>query len=128
MKYLYSFLSILLLVSCYNVQRNCNTFKTGEFEFYYTIDGIKKKGRFVRTDTLNIDFYEGSIDTSLVRWINNCEFILKKINPKINSEKEPIHIKILSTTSNSYTFEYKLAVKKPNAPIRIEKGEAIKIN
>ncbi len=114
---------------CYNVERNCSDFKTGEFEFNYTIDGIEKTGRFIRTETLNIDYYENTTDTSSVRWINDCEFILKKLNPKTNAEKEAIHMKILSTTgASSYTFEYKLAVDKPNRPQRIEKGVAHKIN
>ena len=47
----------------------------------------------------------------------------------LNAEKDDIHMKILSTDGNeSYTFEYKLAVKKPNAPERAERGIAYKIN
>ncbi|MEO1031168.1 MAG: hypothetical protein AAFX55_07170 [Bacteroidota bacterium] len=118
-----------VLTGCYEVERNCNDFRTGEFEFNYTIDGIEKTGRFVRTETLNIDYYEGKVDTSSIRWINDCEFILKKLNPKTNSEKDAIHMKILSTDGNaSYTFEYKLAVKKPNRPLQVEKGVAYKMN
>lgn len=128
MKLLRVFLPLLLLTGCYSVERNCDEFKTGEFEFNYTIDGIEKTGRFIRTETLNIDYYEGKVDTSSVRWINDCEFVLKKLHPKTNSEKDEIHMKILSTTSNSYTFEYKLAVKKPNKPMYVEKGVATKIN
>lgn len=120
---------LLLLTSCYEIERNCNDFKTGEFEFEYTIDGKKKTGRFVRTETHNIDYYEGKVDSSSVRWINDCEFILKKLNPTSNSEKEAIHMKILSTDGiSSYSFEYKLAVKKPNRPLRVEKGIAYRIN
>ncbi len=128
MKAFFLILLLLLLTSCYTIDRECVNFKTGTFEFNYTIDGVEKTGRFVRTETLNIDYYEGKIDSSSVRWINDCEFILKKIHPKRMAEKEAIHMKILSTTNNSYTFEYKLAVKEPNKPIRLEKGVAKKIN
>jgi hypothetical protein len=62
-----------------------------------------------------------------VRWINDCEFILKKINPRSMSEQDAIHMKILSTSDSSYTFEYKLAVKKLNREVRVEKGVAKKI-
>lgn len=128
MKNFYWLCAFLLLTSCFEVERNCSDFKTGEFEFNYTIDGVHKTGRFVRTDTLNIDYYEEQIDTSTVRWINDCEFILKKLNPTTNAEKEEIHMKILTTEgSTSYTFEYKLAVKKPNRPLRIERGTAYRI-
>ena len=128
MKAFFSILPLLLLTSCYNVERNCSDFKTGTFEFIYIIDGVEKTGRFARTETLNIDYYEGKVDSSSVRWINDCEFILKKINPKSISEKDAIHMKILSTTINSYTFEYKLAIKKSNGKLRVEKGVAKKIN
>ncbi len=128
MRYILSLLCVLSLLSCYETERNCKDFKTGTFEFNYTIDGIEKTGRFKRTKNLNIDYYEGKIDSSSVRWIHDCEFILKKLNPKSNSEKDAIHMKILSTTEDSYTFEYKLAVKKPNRPIQVEKGIAKRIN
>ncbi|GAB4163141.1 MAG: hypothetical protein Tsb0033_23080 [Winogradskyella sp.] len=128
MKKIFWLFAFLPLISCFEVERNCSDFKTGEFEFNYTIDGVQKTGRFVRTDTLNIDYFEGHVDTSSVRWINDCEFILKKINPTTNLEKEEIHMKILSTEgTSSYTFEYKLAVKKPNRPLRTERGTAHRI-
>ena len=129
MKVFVLILLCLFLTSCYDVERNCNDFKTGEFEFNYVIDGVEKTGKFVRTESLNIDYYEGKVDSASVRWINDCEFILKKLNPKTNADKDPIHMKILSTNgTSSYTFEYKLAVKKPNRPQRVEKGIAYKIN
>jgi hypothetical protein len=128
MKRFFVVLFALLLMGCYNVERNCSDFKTGTFEFNYTIDGIEKTGKFTRTESYNIDYYEGKIDSSSIRWINDCEFILKKLNPKSNSEKNAIHMKILTTTENSYTFEYKLAVKKPNKPLNVQKGIATKID
>lgn len=129
MKRFFALLLPILLFSCYNIERNCNDFKTGEFEFDYIVDGVEKTGRFKRTENLNINYYDGKIDSSSVRWINDCEFILKTINPKNNAEKDAIHMKILSTSgTSSYTFEYKLAVKKPNRPQRVEKGVAYKIN
>ncbi|WP_458626692.1 hypothetical protein [Winogradskyella sp. PC D3.3] len=124
------FLSIALLVlvsSCYSNERNCSDFKTGTFEFTYTIDGIEHTSRFKRTENLNIDYHKEKTDSSSIRWINDCEFILKKLHPTSNSEKDAIHMKILSTTEDSYTFEYKLAVKRPNRPLRVEKGVAKKI-
>jgi hypothetical protein len=131
MKLFLSRLALLIMVlftSCFtNAERNCSDFKTGTFEFDYTIDGVKKTGKFVRTESLNIDYYEGKSDSSSVRWINDCEFILKKINPRSMSEQDAIHMKILSTSDSSYTFEYKLAVKKLNREVRVEKGVAKKI-
>ena len=118
---------VLCFTSCYNVERNCNDFKTGTFKFTYVVDSIEKTGTFIRTKDLNIDFYDNKVDSASVRWINDCEFILKKLNPKNRSEEKAIHMKILSTTDSSYTFEYKLAAKDSYQKQRVEKGSAIKI-
>ena len=48
------------------------------------------------------------MDTATIRWVNDCECILTKLNPSSNQYKRPIQIKILSTTDKSYTFEYSL--------------------
>ena len=114
----------LCFMGCYSNKRECKDFKTGKFTFNYTIDGEERTGEFIRTEELNIDYYEGKVDSASIRWINECEFIQTKINPKSRSEETPIHMKILSTTDSSYTFEYKLAVKKPNAKQRVERGTA----
>ncbi|MDH7913974.1 hypothetical protein [Winogradskyella sp. SYSU M77433] len=128
MRNFYSIFILLIFTSCYNTERNCADFKTGTFQFNYIIDGVEKTGKFVRNDSLSIDYYDGKADTSSVRWINDCEFILKKLNPNSLSEKEPIHMKILSTTKDSYVFEYKHAIKKANRDIHVETGIAKKID
>jgi len=121
-------LSLSAFLGCYQVQRDCEDFKTGTFEFNYTVDGEEKVGKFVRTEKLNVDYYENKVDSASVRWINDCEFILTKLNPKNKSEEKAIHFKILSTSENAYTFEYQLAMKDPFKKPRIEKGEAKKID
>ncbi len=117
----------LLFSNCYQVERNCTDFKTGTFEFKYVVDGIEKTGKFVRTESLNIDYYDNQVDSASIRWINDCEFIQKELHPKNMQEQQAIHFKILSTTNDSYTFEYKLAVKDPYKKQRVEKGSATKI-
>lgn len=127
MKFSIFFISLLLLTSCYNKERNCKDFKTGTFEFKYTTDGVEKIGKFVRTDSTNIDYYENKIDTASIRWINDCEFIMKHINPKNMSEEKAIHMKILTTSEDSYTFEYSLAIQPGSQQKHVEKGTATKI-
>lgn len=125
--FLYSFISITLF-SCYQAERNCKDFKTGTFEFTYTQDGNEKIGKFVRTQEYTIEYYDNKIDTSSVRWINDCEFITKKMHPSNSREQRAIHMKILKTSEDSYTFEYKYAVKEPNKKERVVKGIAKKID
>ncbi|WMI67250.1 hypothetical protein [Mangrovimonas sp. YM274] len=127
MKIIYTLFSCLIFTSCFNIERNCNDYKTGTFQFNYMEDGVEKTGKFVRTEAYSIDYFEGKIDSSSVRWINDCEFILTNLHPKSNQEKRSIHMKIISTSKNSYTFEYKYAVKEGNRPDRVVKGIAKKI-
>lgn len=127
MRHVPLFLLLLLFMNCYKVQRNCSDFKTGTFEFKYTVDGVEKVGKFVRTNAYNIDYLDNSIDSASIRWINDCEFIQKELHPRNMNEKKAIHFKILSTTTDSYTFEYKLAVKDPYKKQRVEKGTATRI-
>ena len=98
---------LFALSSCFETpERDCKSFKTGKFKFEHEIDGVKKSTTFVRTENQEIDFFEGKSDTSSIRWINDCEYIIQKINPKNMAEKKAVSIKILSTTEDSYTFEF----------------------
>lgn len=99
---------LLLLASCYNQERNCKDFKTGKFKFEHEIDGVKKITLFERTEEFEIETFEGKTDTASIRWINDCEYILQKIHPKNMQEKKAVHMKILTTNKNSYTFEFSI--------------------
>ena len=106
-KYLFSAFILLIFLACGQPpERNCNDFKTGNFTFTATVNGEEKKTTFSRTLDLEVDEYEGKVDSSSIRWINDCEYVLKNLNPKNKAEEKPIHIKILTTTESSYTFEY----------------------
>lgn len=103
-------LVLLLLVacSCYRPERNCTDFKNGKFSFTAEIDGEEHTTTFVRNDSVELDYFQGKVDTSSIRWLNDCEYIVKKLHPKNMAEEKSIHMKILSTSKNSYTFEYKV--------------------
>lgn len=114
---------LLALSSCYQPERNCTDFKNGEFSFTAKIDEVEHTTIFVRNDSLEIEYFGGKIDTSSVRWINDCEYIVKKLHPKNMAEEKSIHMKILSTTSDSYTFEYRVvgsSNKSVGTAIRVE--------
>jgi hypothetical protein len=99
---------LLLLASCYNVERNCKDFKTGKFRFDYEVDGVTKTTIFERNDSLEIETYDGKTDTASIRWVNDCEYILKKLHPKNMAEEKAIGMEILSTSGNTYTFKFGL--------------------
>lgn len=104
-------LRILLLLfifsSCYNSERNCKKFQTGTFEF----ESISNNGdtlvtKFKRTKDLEIGYFNNTIDSSYVNWVSDCECILKKIRPKSLNERKSVQMKILSTSEDTYLFEY----------------------
>lgn len=101
-----SLMLIGLLSSCYNPPRNCADFKEGTFRFTAVIEGKEQTTTFFRDSEIEIDYFEGKADTSSIRWINDCEYIVKALNPKDRNQEKSIHMKILSTTDSSYTFEY----------------------
>ena len=101
-------LTCLLLSSCFTAEHDYKKFKTGKFKLKYKVDGIEKVTYFERNDTIEIETFEGKTDTSTIRWVNESEYILQKINPKNNLEKKAINMKILTTTKNSYIFEFGL--------------------
>jgi len=114
---------LLLLTSCYTIDRDCDKFRTGEFEFSYELNDTIRKSTFIRTIDYEIEEYNNVIDSSSISWVNNCEFILTKLNPKTNQEKRPVRIKIIRTYEDSYDFEY----SSVNEPIVIKRGEVKRI-
>ena len=112
----------LLLMGCYTPERNCEKFKTGTFEFESYLDGEMVKTTFVRNDSLEIDYFRNQVDSSSIRWINDCEYILTNLNPKNMAEEKPLHMKILTTEGNTYTFEFSVVGED-----RKQKGTAKKI-
>ena len=106
MKYIASLLVLSLFVSCYTIERNCTDFKTGTYKSEIIIDGVLYTSKFSRDSEIQIETFKGAIDSSSVRWINDCEMVFKTINPKNRAEKKDIHLKILTTSKDSYRFEY----------------------
>ncbi len=94
------------IIGCYSPERNCADFKTGTFVFESYLNGELVKTKFTRNDTLEIDYFQNKIDSSSIRWINDCEYILTNLHPKNIDEEKPLQIKILTTKDNTYTFEF----------------------
>jgi|TARA_R100001230_G_C5683578_1_gene191564 hypothetical protein len=106
MRFLLAFFTFLFLTGCYETERSCADFKTGTFEFEALSGTEVFKTTIVRNDSIEVDYFQGKTDSSSIRWINDCEYVLKKINPKNQAEKKAILIKILTTDGDNYTFEF----------------------
>ena len=118
------FLLPLIYLSCYSLDRECKNFHRGKFKFTQIINGEIKSSFFTRDSIYEIENFEGKIDTASIRWVNDCECILTKLNPISNQEKRPIRIRIISTNIDTYTFEYSLVGNNKN----IQRGTIQKIN
>lgn len=123
MKKIIFLLPLLCMMSCYDVERNCTAFKTGKFKFEYEIDGVKKTTMFERNDSIEVETFDGKTDTATIRWVNDCEYVLQKKHPKNKAEEKAIDMKILTTTKNSYTFEFGMVGSDSR-----QKGTVIKIS
>jgi hypothetical protein len=106
MRFLLILFGCFLFSGCYESERNCTDFRTGTFEFEALSGTEVFKTTITRNDSIEVDFYQGKTDSSSIRWINDCEYVLKKINPKNQAEKKAILIKILTTDKDEYTFEF----------------------
>jgi len=113
----------LLFTSCYQQERNCTDFKTGKFTSETEIEGKKYTSTFERNDSIQIESYEEKIDTFKIRWTNDCEYIIQNKHPKNRAEKKPVQMKILTTNSKSYTFEYSFV-----GDSKKQRGTATKLN
>jgi len=121
---LFTLLFSFLLTGCYQVERNCQNFHTGTFQFQEIIGDQLKQSTFLRSDELEIEYFESIIDSAHIRWINPCECILTKVSPTSNQDKRPISIKIISTDQSTYVFEYALVGDQKNK----QRGKIIKIS
>ena len=106
MKYFYLLILISFCSCNLNQERVCNDFKNGSFKSVINIDGIEYTSVFKRNDSIQVETFNNEIDSSYVRWINDCEVVFTTINPKNLLQKKPVLVKILRTFKNSYDFEY----------------------
>ena len=111
-------------MSCYNVERNCENFHTGTFQFQQIIGDQLQTSTFLRTKDLEVEYFNTKVDSASIRWINECECVLTKLNPTSNQDKRPISIKIISTKGNEYVFEYALVGDQKNK----QRGTILKLS
>ena len=88
---------LTLFTACYPTERNCKQFQTGTFSFYTVVDGDTLSSRFVRNDSIEIDYFFATPDTANIRWVSDCECIVTKRNPLTFQEAKAVQMKILST-------------------------------
>ena len=115
MRIITSFVAVFILfTACYTNERNCKAFQTGSFSFNTVVNGDTLSSRFVRNDSIEVDYFFETPDTSNIRWVNDCECIVTKRNPLTFQESKAVQMKILSTFEDGYIFEYNLVGDRSN--------------
>ncbi len=106
--FLYAAGILFLTAGCYTPPSNCADFKVGTFQYQAYSKGELIQAKIVRNDSLEIDYYNPKQpDTSQIRWINDCEYILKKYHPKSADEKRSFSMRITETHGDRYKFIFK---------------------
>ena len=113
-----------LFFSCVIPEKNCSQFKVGEFNFESKTESGIYNSRSVRNDSIEIEFFGTSIDTSKITWVSECEYILRKLRPKTLSDEKAISVKIINTSEKGYLFEYSFVGDKENRA----RGNAFKVD
>ena len=115
---------ILLLFSCVIPEKNCSQFKIGEFNFESKTENGVYNSRSIRNDSIEIEYFGSSIDTSRITWVSECEYLLRKLRPKSLSEEKAVSVKIINTSDKGYLFEYSFVGDRENRA----RGNALKID
>lgn len=103
--FLFLLSALFSMAACYTPPANCADFKTGTFQYQTYVNGELIQAKIVRNDSLEIDYYDPQHpDTSQIRWINDCEYVLKKYKPKGTNEKRTFSMRIMETEGNTYKF------------------------
>ena len=105
MRVLIKFFIISILISACASGGNVDVknFRTGTFE----IPAGKgfDKTKFVRSDSLQIEYYQNRTDSLKIVWKDNFNYTLYMLRPKSKLDKEPIRVRITGVKANSYDFE-----------------------
>ena len=115
MRIVTSFVAVFILfTACYTNERNCKAFQTGSFSFNTVVNGDTLSSRFLRNDSIEVDYFFETPDTANIRWVSDCECIVTKRNPLTFQESKAVQMKILSTFKDGYIFEYNLVGDRSN--------------
>mgnify|MGYP001178607222 FL=1 len=112
-KFILATISVTIL-SCTIPEKSCTKFKVGEFNFESKTNTGVYNSKSIRNDSIEIEYFGNTIDTSKITWVSECEYILRKLKPKNISDQKAVSVKIISTSENSYVFEYSFVGDKEN--------------
>jgi hypothetical protein len=77
-------------------------FKQGKFKT--VLEDNKTESFAIRNDSIQIEDFNGKMDTFNIKWLDQFEYVLTKRVPKTLLDSTPFYVKITSVKENSYSF------------------------
>ena len=112
---------ILVTLACNSEQKDTSKrFRSGTFEV--PAGENHDKFTFTRKDSLQIENYNGVIDTLIIHWKDDFNYTAKYFHPKKSIEKETFHFQITGVKKDSYTYKFKIGDSNYN-----QEGSVLKI-
>lgn len=103
MRYLAIIILFTVTVSCVkNNNIHVDELKYGSFKT--TLEDKETISYATRNDSLQIEDFNGTIDTFKINWVDQFEYTLVKKNPETMLDSTPFHVKITGIKNNTYTF------------------------
>ena len=84
----------------------CTQFHDGTYLSVQTVNGTKDTTRIVRKGNEQIETYHGHKDTAVIRWVNDCELIVRPKHPHSMEDRKALSMKIIRTDINSCLVRY----------------------
>ena len=100
--------SLLILIFCFFIscdqgkRLRVDDLKSGRYKT--VLEDEQTESYATRNDSIQIEEYQGSVDTFDIKWIDQFEYVLTKSRPKTLLDSTPFHVKITSIKKNGYEF------------------------
>ncbi|MEE9349073.1 MAG: hypothetical protein V3U80_03435 [Flavobacteriaceae bacterium] len=73
--------------------------------FISTLDNSDLTTKFIRNDSIQIDFFKSTIDSSYITWNSDFEYVLKNLNPKTKNDQFEFIVRITGIYADYYTYK-----------------------
>ncbi|OYU84863.1 MAG: DNA topoisomerase IV [Flavobacterium sp. BFFFF2] len=96
-----------VVISC--VQKptcDCPQFHDGTYIAVQSIQGKNDTTQIIRKGNEQIETYHGKTDTAIVRWVNDCELIVRPKHPHSIEDRKALSMKIVQTEKNTCLVRY----------------------
>jgi len=96
----------LLMGACRSADCDCAHFQRGTMVSMQRINGKVQQTQIQRFDKWQLETYQNHTDTINIRWVNDCEWVLKAKHPITMAERKGLSMKIVRTQADTAWVRY----------------------